>query len=50
VYIPVEPTIPHAAPAHPLPETIHVTLRSGFPAEFTVAVKGRAAPSSTGIT
>jgi hypothetical protein len=49
VYIPEESTIPHAAPVHPLPESIHVTDRLGLPAEFTVAVNGRKAPSSTGI-
>ena len=49
VYMPEESTVPHAAPAHPLPERIQVTDRSGLPAEFTVAVNGRKAPSSTGI-
>ncbi len=34
---------------HPFPEMIHTTARLGLPAEFTVAVNGRAAPSSTGI-
>jgi hypothetical protein len=28
---------------------IHTTARLGLPAEFTVAVNGRTAPSSTGI-
>jgi hypothetical protein len=49
VYVPEEFTVPQAAPAHPFPETIHVTALSGLPAEFTVAVKVRAAPSSTGV-
>lgn len=49
VYVPEEFTVPHAAPVHPFPEITHVTARSGLPAEFTVAVKGLAAPSSTGI-
>ena len=49
VYIPEESTVPHAAPAHPLPESIQVTDRLGLAAEFTVAVNGRKAPSSTGI-
>ena len=49
VYVPEEFTVPHAIPAHPLPEIIHVTVRSGLPAEFTVAVKDRTAPNSTGI-
>jgi hypothetical protein len=40
---------PQAAPAHPFPETIQVTARSGLPAEFTVAAKVCAAPSSTRI-
>ena len=34
---------------HPLPESIQVTARFGLAAEFTVAVNGRKAPSSTGI-
>ena len=34
---------------HPLPESIQVTDRLGLAAEFTVAVNGREAPSSTGI-
>ena len=41
--------MPHAAPAHPLPDSTHVTARLGFPAEFTVAANGLDAPSSTGI-
>jgi len=49
VYIPEESTVPHAPPAHPLPESIQVTDRLGFAAEFTVAVNGREEPSSTGI-
>ena len=49
MYVPEEFTVPQAAPAHPFPETIHVTARSGLPEEFTVAVNARAAPSSTGI-
>jgi hypothetical protein len=49
VYIPVESIAPHAAPAHPTPETIQLTARLGLPAEFTVAANGRAAPSSMGI-
>jgi len=49
VYVPEESTVPHAAPAHPLPESAQVTDRLGLPAEFTVAVNGRVAPSSTGI-
>jgi hypothetical protein len=49
VYIPEESTVPHAAPGHPLPEMIQVTLRLGLPAEFTVAVNGRDAPNSTSI-
>ena len=49
VYVPEESTVPHAAPVHPLPEIIQVTDRLGLPAEFTVAVNGRKAPSSTGI-
>ncbi len=48
--MPAESTAPHLAPVHPLPETIQLTERSGWPAaEFTVAEKERAAPSSTGI-
>jgi len=43
-------TDPHADPAHPPPEIIHVTARSGLPAEFTVEVNVRAAPSSSGIS
>jgi hypothetical protein len=49
VYVPDESTVPQLAPAHPFPETIQVMERSGLPAEFTFAVNGRAAPSSTGI-
>jgi hypothetical protein len=48
VYVPAGSTAPHAGPAQPFPETIHVIVRSGFPEEFTVAVNSRAAPSSTG--
>jgi hypothetical protein len=49
VYIPEELAVPHAAPTHPLPDTIQVTARLGLPVEFTVAEKGLDAPSSTGI-
>lgn len=49
VYVPEELTVPHAAPAHPLPESTQVTARLGFPAEFTVAANALDAPSSTGI-
>jgi len=49
VYVPEESTVPHAAPVHPLPESIQVTDRLGLPAEFTVTENGREAPSSTGI-
>jgi hypothetical protein len=49
VYVPVGSIVPHADPAHSTPATIQMTARSGSPAEFTVAAKGRAAPSSTGI-
>jgi hypothetical protein len=49
VYVPEGSTVPHAAPVHPLPESAQVTDRLGLPAEFTVAVNGRVAPSSTGI-
>jgi hypothetical protein len=49
VYVPDGSIAPHATPAHPPPATIQLTARSGLPAEFTVAVNGRAAPSSTGI-
>jgi len=49
VYVPDGSIAPHAVPAHPAPETIQVTARSGFPEEFTVAVKERVPPSSTGI-
>ena len=49
VYVLKESTVPQAAPVHPLPESIQVTDRLGLPAEFTVAVNGRVAPSSTGI-
>jgi hypothetical protein len=49
VYVPEESTVPHAAPVHPSPESVQVTDRLGLPAEFTVAVNGRVAPSSTGI-
>jgi hypothetical protein len=49
VYIPEESTVPHAAPAQPLPEIIHVTARSGLPAEVNVAEKDREAPRSTGM-
>jgi hypothetical protein len=50
VYIPDESTVPQVVPEHPFPETSHVTARLGLPAELMVAVKGRAAPSSIGIT
>ena len=49
VYVPEESTVPHAAPVHPLLEITQMTDRLGLPAEFTVAVNGREAPSSTGI-
>ena len=49
VYVPAELMAPQAAPAHPLPETTQLTVRSGLPVELTVAANGRAAPSSTGI-
>ena len=49
VYVPEESTVPHAPPMQPLPERIQVTPRLGFPVEFTVAVNGREAPSSTAI-
>jgi hypothetical protein len=49
VYIPDESTVPQAAPGHPSPEITQATLRLGLPAEFTVAVNGREAPSSTSI-
>lgn len=49
VYVPAESTAPHAAPIHPLPESIQATARLGLPAESTVAEKGREAPSSTGV-
>ena len=49
VYVPEVSTAPHAAPVHPLPERIQVTDRLGLAAEFTVAVNGREAPSSTGM-
>jgi hypothetical protein len=49
VYVPEEFTVPHAAPAQPLPDATHVTARLGFPAEFTVATNGLDAPSSTAI-
>ena len=49
VYVREESTVPQAAPVQPLPEIIQVTDRLGLPAEITVAVKGRTAPSSTGI-
>ena len=49
MYVPEELTVPQAVPVHPFPETIHVTARLGFPAEFTLAEKGRAAPNSTGM-
>jgi hypothetical protein len=49
VYAPKESTVPHSAPAHPLPESIQLTPRFGLPVEFTVAMKGREAPRSTGI-
>jgi hypothetical protein len=48
VYVPVGSTVPHAAPAHPFPEMTQLRARSGLPAELTVAMNGRAAPSSTG--
>jgi hypothetical protein len=50
VYVPDESTVPHAAPVHPLPERFQVTDRLGLPAEFTVAVNGRTAPSSAGAS
>jgi hypothetical protein len=49
VYVPLESTLPQAAPAQPLPESTHVTDRFGVPAEFTEAVKGWLAPNSTEI-
>ena len=49
VYVPEASTVPHAAPVHPLPESIQVTDRLGLPAEFIVTENGREAPSSTGI-
>jgi hypothetical protein len=49
VYVPDELTVPQAFPVHPFPATIHVTFLSGLPVEFTLAVKARAAPSSTGM-
>ena len=49
VYVPEESTVPHAAPVHPFPETIHVTVRSGLWVDFTIAVKDRVTPSSTEI-
>jgi hypothetical protein len=39
--------VPHAAPAHPLPESTQVTDRFGLPAEFTTSVNGCIAPNST---
>jgi hypothetical protein len=47
VYVPDESTVPQASPEHPLPETLHIARRSGFPEESTVAVNGRDAPNST---
>jgi hypothetical protein len=47
VYIPVESTFPQAATVHAPPEITQVTLRLGWPAEFTVAVNGCDAPRST---
>ena len=47
VYVPLESTVPHAAPAHPLPDSIQETDRFGLPAEFTDAVNGCMAPNST---
>jgi hypothetical protein len=46
-YAPADFTVPHALPPHPFPETFHKTVRSGLPAEFTVAMNVCAAPSST---
>lgn len=46
VYVPVESTVPHAAPVHPLPESIQPTDRFGFPAEPTAAVNTCTAPNS----
>ncbi len=48
VYVPEESTVPHEAPVHPLPESNQVMDRLGLPAEFTVAVNSRDAPSSMG--
>jgi hypothetical protein len=41
--------VPHAVPAQPLPETIQLMPRSGFPAELTTAANARADPISTGV-
>lgn len=49
VYTPEESTVPHAPPEHAPPEINQVTARSGWPAEFNVAVKVREAPNSTGM-
>ena len=49
VYVPEESTVPHAAAVHPLPERVQATARLGLPAEFTVAMNGLVAPSSSGM-
>jgi hypothetical protein len=49
VYVPVESTVPHAAPEHPLPARIQVTVRFGLPAESTAATNDCAAPNSTEV-
>jgi hypothetical protein len=45
--VPLESTVPHPIPAHPLPDSTQDTDRFGLPAEFTVAVNGCVAPNST---
>jgi hypothetical protein len=47
VYVPLESTLPHAAPAHPAPERTQEADRFGLPAEVTAAANGCVAPNST---
>ena len=48
-YIPEASTVPHEFPLQSSPESAHMISRFGLPAEFTTPVKGREAPSSTGM-
>lgn len=45
--MPLKSMLPQAAPAHAMPESIHVTARFGLPVELIAAVNGWLAPNST---